>query len=112
MGEHCGSIDSLLIKESVLLSERLSEVSMIAGEQTEIFIDVKRQNEVIETNDTLELNVNIKLDSPEVIEVVSMPQPIRLAVGTSFPIWVKAKTVGIVPLKIGVYSNNTNVQVR
>ena len=112
MSEYFGSIDSLLIKESILLSKRLSEVSIIAGEKIEIFVDVKRENEVIETNDTLELNIDLKLDNPEVIEILSIPQHIHLVLGTSFSIWVKAKTVGIGALKIGVYSNDTNVQVR
>ena len=102
--------------ETILIKERFSDVTMVVGEEEQVFVDVNRQ--IIKSltssgaNETLNLYVDITLDAPEVVEVIGLSQPIRLALGSSFPIWMKAKTVGVVSMKVKVYSKDPTIIVR
>jgi hypothetical protein len=102
--------------ETILIAERFSDVTMVVGEEEQVFVDVKRQ--IMKSissrgaNETLNLYVDITLDAPEVMEVISLSQPIRLALGSSFPIWMRAKTVGVVSMKVHVYSKDPTIIVR
>ena len=102
--------------ETILIAERFSDVPMVVGEEEQVFVDVKRQ--IMKSisssgaNETLNLYVDITLDAPEVMEVISLSQPIRLALGSSFPIWMRAKTVGVVSMKVHVYSKDPTIIVR
>ena len=102
--------------ETILITERFSDVSMVVGEEEQVFVDVNRQ--IIKSltrhgaNETLNLYVDITLDAPEIVEVISLSQPIRLALGSSFPIWMRAKNVGVVSMKVHVYSKDPTIIVR
>ena len=102
--------------ETILIAERFSDVTMVVGEEEQVFVDVNRQ--IMKSisssgaNETLNLYVDITLDAPEVMEVISLSQPIRLALGSSFPIWMRAKTVGVVSMKVHVYSKDPTIIVR
>ena len=102
--------------ETILIAERFSDVTMVVGEEEQVFVDVNRQ--IIKSitssgaNETLTLYVDITLDAPEIVEVISLYQPIRLALGSSFPIWMRAKTVGVVSMKVKVYSKDPTIIVR
>ena len=102
--------------ETILIKERFSDVTMVVGEEEQVFVDVNRQ--IIKSltssgaNETLNLYVDITLDAPEIVEVISLSQPIRLALGSSFPIWMRAKTVGVVSIKVHVYSKDPTIIVR
>ena len=102
--------------ETILIKERFSDVTMVVGEEEQVFVDVNRQ--IIKSltssgaNETLNLYVDITLDAPEVVEVIGLSQPIRLALGSSFPIWIRAKTVGVVSMKVKVYSKDPTIIVR
>ena len=102
--------------ETILIAERFSDVTMVVGEEEQVFVDVNRQ--IVKSissngaNETLNLYVDITLDAPEVMEVISLSQPIRLALGSSFPIWMRAKTVGVVSMKVHVYSKDPTIIVR
>ena len=102
--------------ETILITERFSDVTMVVGEEEQVFVDVNRQ--IIKSitssgaNETLNLYVDITLDAPETVEVISLYQPIRLALGSSFPIWMRAKTVGVVSMKVNVYSKDPTSIVR
>lgn len=102
--------------ETILITERFSDVTMVVGEEEQVFVDVNRQ--IIKSitssgaNETLNLYVDITLDAPETVEVISLYQPIRLALGSSFPIWMRAKTVGVVSMKVNVYSKDPTIIVR
>ena len=102
--------------ETILIKERFSAVTMVVGEEEQVFVDVNRQ--IIKSltssgaNETLNLYVDITLDAPEIVEVISLSQPIRLALGSSFPIWMRAKTVGVVSIKVHVYSKDPTIIVR
>ena len=102
--------------ETILIAERFSDVTMVVGEEEQVFVDVNRQ--IIKSisssgaNETLNLYVDITLDAPEVMEVISLSQPIRLALGSSFPIWMRAKTVGVVSMKVHVYSKDPTIILR
>jgi len=102
--------------ETILIKERFSDVTMVVGEEEQVFVDVNRQ--IIKSitsngaNETLNLYVDITLDAPETVEVISLYQPIRLALGSSFPIWMRAKTVGVVSMKVNVYSKDPTIIVR
>ena len=102
--------------ETILIAERFSDVTMVVGEEEQVFVDVNRQ--IIKSitssgaNETLNLYIDITLDAPEVMEVISLYQPIRLALGSSFPIWMRAKTVGVVSMKVKVYSKDPTIIVR
>ena len=102
--------------ETILIKERFSDVTMVVGEEEQVFVDVNRQ--IIKSltssgaNETLNLYVDITLDAPEVVEVIGLSQPIRLALGSSFPIWMRAKTVGVVSMKVKVYSKDPTIIVR
>ena len=102
--------------ETILITERFSDVTMVVGEEEQVFVDVNRQ--IIKSitssgaNETLNLYIDITLDAPEVMEVISLYQPIRLALGSSFPIWMRAKTVGVVSMKVQVYSKDPTIIVR
>jgi hypothetical protein len=88
---------------------------MVVGEEEQVLVDVNRQIIKLITsgaNETLNLYVDITLDAPEVVEVISLSQPIRLALGSSFPIWMRAKTVGVVSMKVHVYSKDPTIIVR
>ena len=102
--------------ETILIAERFSDVTMVVGEEEQVFVDVNRQ--IMKSisssgaNETLNLYVDITLDAPEVMEVIRLSQPIRLALGSSFPIWMRAKTVGVVSMKVHVYSKDPTIIVR
>ena len=102
--------------ETILIAERFSDVTMVVGEEEQVFVDVNRQ--IMKSisssgaNETLNLYVDITLDAPEVMEVISLSQPIRLALGSSFPIWMRAKTVGVVSMKVHVYSKDPTIILR
>lgn len=102
--------------ETILIAERFSDVTMVVGEEVQVFVDVNRQ--IVKSissngaNETLNLYVDITLDAPEVMEVISLSQPIRLALGSSFPIWMRAKTVGVVSMKVHVYSKDPTIILR
>ena len=102
--------------ETILIAERFSDVTMVVGEEEQVFVDVNRQ--IVKSissngaNETLNLYVDITLDAPEVMEVISLSQPIRLALGSSFPIWMRAKTVGVVSMKVHVYSKDPTIILR
>ena len=102
--------------ETILIAERFSDVTMVVGEEVQVFVDVNRQ--IVKSissngaNETLNLYVDITLDAPEVMEVIRLSQPIRLALGSSFPIWMRAKTVGVVSMKVHVYSKDPTIIVR
>ena len=102
--------------ETILIAERFSDVTMVVGEEEQVFVDVNRQ--IMKSisssgaNETLSLYVDITLDAPEVMEVISLSQPIRLALGSSFPIWMRAKTVGVVSMKVHVYSKDPTIILR
>ena len=102
--------------ETILITERFSDVTMVVGEEEQVFVDVNRQ--IIKSitssgaNETLNLYVDITLDAPEVMEVINLSQPIRLALGSSFPIWMRAKIVGVVSMKVHVYSKDPTIIVR
>jgi hypothetical protein len=101
--------------ETILITERFSDVTMVVGEEEQVLVDVNRQIIKLLTigaNETLNLYVDITLDAPEVVEVISLSQPIRLALGSSFPIWMRAKTVGVVSMKVHVYSKDPTIIVR
>ena len=109
-------IFNLTKAETILIAERFSDVTMVVGEEEQVFVDVNRQ--IMKSisssgaNETLNLYVDITLDAPEVMEVISLSQPIRLALGSSFPIWMRAKTVGVVSMKVHVYSKDPTIIVR
>ena len=109
-------ISNVTKAETILITERFSDVTMVVGEEEQVFVDVNRQ--IIKSitssgaNETLNLYVDITLDAPEVMEVISLYQPIRLALGSSFPIWMRAKTVGVVSMKVTVYSKDPTIIVR
>ena len=102
--------------ETILIAERFSDVTMVVGEEVQVFVDVNRQ--IVKSissngaNETLNLYVDITLDAPEVMEVIRLSQPIRLALGSSFPIWMRAKTVGVVSMKVHVYSKDPTIILR
>ena len=102
--------------ETILIAERFSDVTMVVGEEEQVFVDVNRQ--IMKSisssgaNETLNLYVDITLDAPEVMEVIRLSQPIRLALGSSFPIWMRAKTVGVVSMKVHVYSKDPTIILR
>ena len=102
--------------ETILIAERFSDVTMVVGEEVQVFVDVNRQIvksiSINGANETLNLYVDITLDAPEVMEVIRLSQPIRLALGSSFPIWMRAKTVGVVSMKVHVYSKDPTIIVR
>jgi hypothetical protein len=102
--------------ETILITERFSDVTMVVGEEEQVFVDVNRQffKSIPSSgaNETLNLYVDITLDAPEIVEVISLYQPIRLALGSSFPIWMRAKTVGVVSMKVKVYSKDPTIIVR
>ena len=109
-------IFNLTKAETILIAERFSDVTMVVGEEVQVFVDVNRQ--IVKSissngaNETLNLYVDITLDAPEVMEVISLSQPIRLALGSSFPIWMRAKTVGVVSMKVHVYSKDPTIILR
>ena len=109
-------IFNLTKAETILIAERFSDVTMVVGEEEQVFVDVNRQ--IMKSisssgaNETLNLYVDITLDAPEVMEVISLSQPIRLALGSSFPIWMRAKTVGVVSMKVHVYSKDPTIILR
>ena len=102
--------------ETILIAERFSDVTMVVGEEVQVFVDVNRQIvksiSINGANETLNLYVDITLDAPEVMEVIRLSQPIRLALGSSFPIWMRAKTVGVVSMKVHVYSKDSTIILR
>ena len=109
-------IFNLTKAEIIFIAERFSDVTMVVGEEEQVFVDVNRQ--IMKSisssgaNETLNLYVDITLDAPEVMEVISLSQPIRLALGSSFPIWMRAKTVGVVSMKVHVYSKDPTIILR
>ena len=109
-------IFNLTKAEIIFIAERFSDVTMVVGEEEQVFVDVNRQ--IVKSissngaNETLNLYVDITLDAPEVMEVISLSQPIRLALGSSFPIWMRAKTVGVVSMKVHVYSKDPTIILR
>ena len=96
--------------KTIMLTERFTEATMVVGEKESVFVDIHRQISPL-PYETLTLNVNITLDPPDIAEVINLNQPIYIALGSSFPIWISAKTVGVVKMEVSLYSKDPTINI-
>ena len=100
------------VTESVILSERKQEINMVMGEKVQLFVDVQRQISEEKDSSTLLLNVDIDLNTHSVLDNISLKQPVSLTHESSFPIWIRAKSYGVVSLIVHTSTNDSTIKVR
>ena len=98
--------------ESVLLSERKQEINMVMGEKVQIFVDVHRQMGGKDDSSTLLLSVDIDLNTHSVLDDISIKQPVSLTHESAFPIWIRAKSYGVVNLIVHTSTNDSTIKLR